>query len=260
MTDDTHIQEQEAPDDAMQAATGSAEPEAMQGEGSNEPDYLKERLGRQQKQHQKQIRALQSQIQQMQSGQSSPQPAMGGAMNAAPSINPMTGQPIAPGSLEDHIHQAVAAGLRAKDMEEQRVKNQQAAQHVQGQYDKLSKDLDSGSDKYDDFDDVVRDSNAPFTPAMRDAALLLPNSIDVLYTLGKNRDELNRIGGLHSLDQAKEMVKLSQALALGGGKKNMPQSPNPLGNVKSNPMTGSNKTDEKTPIGELRKRLKAGWK
>src|SRR2546427_7544711 len=36
--------------------------------------------------------------------------------------------------------------------------------HLLSKYDELQKHLDKTSDKYDDFDDVVRGNNTPFTP------------------------------------------------------------------------------------------------
>src|SRR6185369_15898284 len=92
--------------------------------------------------------------------------------------------------------------------------------HVQKQYHGLHKHLDEVADRYNDFDDVVRGEEAPFTAHMRDAALLLPHSGpgsagEVLYELGKNKSELERISKLHPIDQARELTMMSHALAKG---------------------------------------------
>jgi hypothetical protein len=166
-------------------------------------------------------------------------------------------------NVDAQIHKAVSYALQHKDMEERRAKDAERMQHVHRQYQELDKHLDNTSDKYDDFDDVVRGDHAPFTPHMRDAALMLPrkgngSAGEVLYKLGKNSSELERISKLHPLDQASEMVKLSHALISGG--ENTSSQSRPLGQIKSNPVTNSHTVTDKTPVSELRKRMKSGWK
>jgi hypothetical protein len=129
----------------------------------------------------------------------------------------------------------------------------------------MHKHLDKMSDKYDDFDEVVKGEDAPFTTHMATAAMLLPrtgagSAGEVLYKLGKNPEELKRIANLHPLDQASEMVKLSHALISGGEQKGSSNPSRPLGNIKSNPVTNSRDVTDKTPVSELRRRMKTGWK
>jgi len=157
--------------------------------------------------------------------------------------------------MDDQIQRAVAAAMRAKDEHESRAKEAEKAAHVHQQYQNLQDHLDATADKYDDFDDVVRGDKVPFTEAMRDASLLLDNPGDVLYKLGKNRPELERIAKLHPLDQAKEMVKLSVALMSGGGKSG--SAPRPIGQIKNTPVAPSQVNDN-TPASEIRARMKAG--
>lgn len=216
------------------------------------PDGVKARLGRQEKRHQKQIRDMQSQLQAMQE-------RMGQTTQTDPTpVNPYSHQPVVTGSEDERIHRAVTMALQAREMQEKKVEEQKRMARVQDGYRELQDHLDNASNKYDDFDDVVRSPNAAYTAHMRDAALLLPNAADVLYKLGKNPDELNRIAALHPLDQAKEMVKLSHALVNGGAK---PSNANarPIGQIKNNPVT-SHAVSETTPISDLRARMKAGWK
>jgi len=138
-------------------------------------------------------------------------------------------------------------------------------QHVHRKYQDLSSHLDHMADKYDDFDELVRGHDAPFTTQLRDAALVLPKSGpgsagEVLYKLGKNKEDLERISKLHPLDQVTEMVKLSHALISGSGNQGGNQTHRPLGNIKNNPVTNSGAVTEKTSVGELRKRMRSGWK
>lgn len=218
------------------------------------PFGLKKRLGMQEKRHQKEMRAMQAQLQAMQSHLGSQQQSP----DSSQAMNPYTNQPIQPGSVEDQIHRAVNMALQAKDQQEAKMKQAEKAAHVQKQYQNLQKNLDKGSDKYDDFDEVVRSPDVPFTDAMRDAALLIPNPEDVLYKLGKNQDELKRISNLHPLDQAKEIVQLSHALVAGNGGKTQ-QQPRPIGQIKNTPIA-SQMISDKTPVSEIRARMKASWK
>lgn len=214
------------------------------------PKFAKEKLGMQEKRHKKEMRKMQSQLDEIRAHLGSrPEP-----MNAPqPNVDPYSSQPN--GDLDSAV-------AKAMEMVEKKKKDAENAQHVQKQYQSLSDDLDNASDKYEDFDDVVKSPNVPFTNAMRDAALLLPNRTDVLYKLGKNPDELKRISQLPSIQQAQEMVKLAMGLMSGGDEKQAPQGVKTMGNIKSNPVSNSSQVNEKTSVSELRKRMKsgAGWK
>lgn len=171
------------------------------------------------------------------------------------------GNQVQPGSVDEQIHKAVSFALNHRDMEERKAKDAQNQQHVQKQYKELYKHLDNMGDKYDDFHDVVMGDDAQFTPAMRDYSMTLPkkgsgSAGEVLYNLGKNPSELERIAKLHPLDQAAEMSRLSHALISGGESKD--SQPRPLGQIKSNPVINSRSVTDKTSVGDLRQRMKSG--
>lgn len=224
----------------------------------DDPYGVKKRLGMQAKKHQREMRQVQEQLMRMQAhiehaGSQSPS-------NHANSY-PSPGQPNPPSmSEEEKIHHAVRYALGAKDHEEKQAEENRRQAHVQKSYARLHDELDKGSDKYEDFDEVVR-GDAPFSKHVRDALLLVDNPAEVAYRLGKNRDELERISRLHPLDQAREVNKLSFAL-MGGNNGKPASSPksNPLGSIKANPTSASAITD-KTPASVIRARMKAGtWK
>jgi hypothetical protein len=238
---------------------GALEGEPQESEAENsghtqDPLYVQKRLKQQKRAHEREIRDLHERINHMQSRDNAQQQYL---------QNPYTGQP-SPEGVDEQIHKAVSFALNHRDQEERKAKEMQSAAHLHKQYDGLQKHLDQTSDKYDDFEDVVRGDEANFTPHMRDAALLLPkngagSAGEVLYKLGKNPEDLNRIARLHPVDQAAEMIKLSHALINNGGEHKNSQS-RPLGNIKSNPVSISQSVTEKTPVSELRKRMRAGWK
>jgi predicted Zn-dependent protease len=223
----------------------------------DDPHGIKKRLGMQAKKHQREMRAMQEQLQYVHSmlGQNQPQQQ---DHYSSP------GQPNPPAMSEDErIQTAVRYALGMKDQEERKAKDAEKHAHIQKQYQRLSNEFDKASDKYEDFEDVVRGDDVPFTPHVRDAMLLIDNAADVAYRLGKNRDELERISRLHPLDQAREVNKLSFALMNGnaGKPQNAIQKTNPMGNVKPNPAYNSNAVTDKTPPSEIRARMKSGtWK
>lgn len=251
--------------DSLGEPEGSAESidtshEPSGGQGANDPLYVQKRLKQQKRAHDRELRALHAKIETM---QQSNQPTNN--QNMSQPMNPYDPNANAnanvSGNMAEHIHNAVNSVLQHKEMEERKVKEAERQAHVQKQYQDLNKHLDHVSDKYDDFDDLVRGDDAPFTNHMRDAALLLPHTGagsagEVLYKLGQNRPELERIKHLHPLDQARELNKLSHALASGGESKG--DHSRPLGNIKSNPVVNSHAITDKTPTSDIRARMKAG--
>lgn len=219
-----------------------------------------ERLKKKTRQQERDIQELHARIAEMQSqfqpNQSMQQPQQ----SPLDSGNPMQ-QPQQQGAGNmDMIQQAVSYALQQKEMEERRAKESEAQKHIVKQYHDLNKHLDTTADKYDDFDEVVR-GEAPFTAAMRDIALTLPkkgagSAGEVLYRLGKNPEELSRIAKLHPVDQAAELIALSHALISGGEQKQ--SQPRPLGQIKNNPVVNSVGVTEKTPVSDIRSRMKQG--
>lgn len=248
----------------MSQDTGSSQEEGEHGEGESQlPQFAKERIGKLQKRHTKEMRGLSSKVQDL---EAQLQSMMSNRSSASdyPEQSDM-GFQSNPSSEDDRIQRAVHMALSHQKMQEQKAREAQSAAHVHKQYQNLQDSLDEASSKYEDFDDVVRSDNAPFTPTMRDAALLLPKHLqaDVLYKLGKNPEELQRIKDLHPIDQTKEMVRLSIALSAGNGKSDAPNttSVKTIGQVKNTPVTNRN-VSEATPVSEIRRRMRDrnGWK
>ena len=229
----------------------------------DDPYGIKKRLGMQAKKHQREMRNMQEQMMRMQSQLSNADSANPQLHNPNSNSYPSPGQPTPPGmSEEEKIHQAVRYALGAKEHEERKAKEAEHQSHVHKQYQRLNDEFDKASEKYDDFDDVVRADHVPFTPHVRDALLLVDNPSEVAYRLGKNKSELERISRLHPLDQAKEVNRLSFSLMNGNtGKASSPSKVNPLGNIKVNPVGSSHAVTDKTPPSKIRARMKAGtWK
>jgi len=208
-------------------------------------------------------RALEREVRELQARTADMQSRMPEQMSQQQQMNPYDGQGQ-PSGIDEQIHKAVSYALQHKENEEAKAKMAAQAMHVQKQYEGLHDHLDRMSDKYDDFDDVVRGQDVPITPHMRDASLFLPqegpgSAGEVLYKLAKNKPELERISRLHPLEQARELNKLSRSLEIGGNKGTAPPQ-RTLGNIKNNPVSNSATITDKTPPSELRRMMKAGGK
>lgn len=214
-----------------------------------DPYKIKKRLGQQAKKHEREMAAMREHLGYLQSQIGNNQPEN---VSSYASI----GQP--PDAEEARIQHAVRLALHAKDAEEQRAREAESHRHVQRQYQRLEDELDKGASKYDDFDDVVRAHDVPFSPAIREALLIVDNPAEVAYKLGKNRDELQRISRLHPLEQAREVHKLSKGL-MNDGIKGPNSMVKPMGQIKSNPAsTSAGQITDKTPTSVIRARMKAG--
>lgn len=244
--------------EAVNASLGLGENAEKSSESEHDelPEAAKKRLGMQEKRHKKEMRRMQQQLDEVRQHLGSRPEPMNSPENG---MNPYSSQPEA-GSMDETVYKAVARAMELQKMQEQKAREAEKMQHVQKSYKALQDNLDNASGKYDDFDDIVKSEDAPYTDAMRDAALLIENAPDVLYHLGKDKEKLKRISELHPLEQAKEVIKLSVALMSGnGGKAGSSTHAKPLGQVKNNPVT-SNSVNETTSVGELRKRMKDGGK
>lgn len=231
--------------------------ESVGSQKEGDPLYVQKRLKQQKRAHDREMRAMEARMAEL---QSQIQPNQNQSYDANPNVQPGGFQS---GGTDDAIRKAVSFALQQKDLEEQKAKNAQSQAHIAKQYQDLQRHLDQTADKYDDFDDLVRSDSAPFTAHMRDAALMLPKkgpgaAGEVLYKLGQNPEELNRIAKLHPVDQAAEMVKLSHALISGGDNKGAMSNTRPLGQVKANPATNSVGVTEKTSPATIRALMKAG--
>ncbi len=132
------------------------------------------------------------------------------------------------------------AAARAKHESEKAIKAHQDKQRSETwkqQQERLSKDWDSktdrGTDKYDDFQDVVGDikPTAPWAIAVMEA----DNGEDIAYHLGKNIKEAERIASLSPTAQIREIGKLEAKLAAEPAKPKTPsKAPAPI-----NPVTGT---------------------
>lgn len=98
-----------------------------------------------------------------------------------------------------------------------------------------------GREIHSDFDEVVRNDALAVTESMASAAIEADNSADVLYFLGKNPTEAERISRIQSpVAQALEIGKLSHRLSI--PKKQQSSAPPPV-----KPLRGATGKFQKSP-------------
>lgn len=239
---------------------GSETNKEAQKDNNSDPLYVQKRLKQAERKHAREMRELMSQNQ-----------ALMQHLNSF--TNQTSQEPVydSHGDVDGQIQKAVSYALNYRDMQEQKQREAENARHIERQHHDLDRHLDNMSNKYDDFDEIVRGNDVPFTHEMRTAALLLPKSGsgsagEVLYKLGKNREDLSRISKLHPVDQARELVNLSHAMI--AGKQETPkasyQHNRPMESIKTNPLSNPNSISEKTSVSEIRRQMKegrkAGWR
>jgi hypothetical protein len=225
-----------------------------------DPYGVKKRLGMQAKRHQREMRMLHDKIAALEghisSGAQQPTHQSEQAYSSPGQPSPITG------GEEERIQRAVRFALEAKEADNRKRQDQANQAYVNEQYKKLSSALDNGSEKYDDFDDVVKGDNVPFTRAIRDMLMFVKDPAEVAYRLGKNPEELSRISKLHPLDQAREVYNLSVALMNGDHEKaSTATSPRaaPISNIKANPV--SSRDSNNMSVSGIRSRMRTGaWK
>jgi hypothetical protein len=225
------------------------------------PEFAKKRLGMQEKRHKKELRKLQQQLDEVRAHIGSrPEPQYSPEDGMDP-YNAQTNH----GDLNNQVHAAVLKALRYKEEQEGKAKQEEMMRHAHKRYQEFSDHLDNASTEYEDFDDVIKSDDAPYTGVMRDMAMILHgipgiDSAKTLYHLGKDREKLGQLSKLHPVDQAKEVVKIAIALMNSGGKQaKSSQDSRPLGQIKNNPITSTN-VNENTSVSDLRKRMKEGGK
>lgn len=162
---------------------------------------------------------------------------------------------------QSRIRAAVQMALDEQKKQQEAAKAQAAQQKLEMEYSKLQERLRGGSSKYEDFEQVVMSSDAPFSSSIRDALLLVPNPVEVAYALGKDREKLMKLKELDPLEQVREVTLLShaKASASGGKESNKRGSDDIMGELRPNPARTSDSFDptSKDAVSQIRNRIRS---
>ena len=96
---------------------------------------------------------------------------------------------------------------------EELLTQREAARQQQAMLEQYHDREETARDKYDDFDQVAYNPNLPVTEYMAQSIQASDVGPDVLYWLGSNPKEADRIARLHPILQAKEIGKIEASLS-----------------------------------------------
>lgn len=124
-------------------------------------------------------------------------------------------------ALEAQLNQKPLEGEDGKQLSQadvDRIAEQKAKQIAAQQSfnQKCNATAEAGKDKYNDFDDAIAilGQVGLSSPQFLDIATDLPNSHEILYHLGKNPDEAERLLNLTPTKQAMELARLEAKLSV----------------------------------------------
>ena len=104
--------------------------------------------------------------------------------------------------------------LKAAEGKEKKVKEDTEEKSVVDEvYEVMDQMIETGREKYDDFDAVAMDKDLMITTAMTELILESEISADIMYYLGQNPDEAAEIAKLTPLKIAKRFVEIELKLA-----------------------------------------------
>lgn len=104
-------------------------------------------------------------------------------------------------------------------------------QHAETVRSSFSSKVDAAREKYEDFDSVAFDESLPVTQFMTQAIVETDNGADILYHLGNNPKEAQRIASLSPIAQAREIGRLEMKLSQTPVKPKTSSAPAPINPV-----------------------------
>ncbi len=117
---------------------------------------------------------------------------------------------LAPEQFETYEDYAEALAERKA---EELLRQRETKQQQQALLEQYHEREETARDKYDDFDQVAYNPNLPVTEAMAQSIQASDIGPDVLYFLGSNPKEADRIARLSPILQAKEIGKIEASLS-----------------------------------------------
>ena len=224
----------------------SAEGVADQEKSGELPEDFKGRLAREKRKNEKDTSLLRNQVNQL----SQTVQALLNIHNAPPQSQDSS---AISSEGDDEVSKKVQSELKKIIV---KANEEKTAQEINSRVSKVYKDMDTAYEKYPDFDEIRSDPNLFFPKPLLDlVALSTKNPIDVIYRLGKNQDELNRIANLHPALQSGEIAQISaEILANAPAKgKEISKAPPPANALANNPAANSGRIKENATVDELRK-------
>lgn len=214
------------------------------------PPYAKAKLGKMEKRHQRKVDELHSRIAELEG-------RMMGTQQSAP---PSYADNGVESSEDERIRRAVTMALSHQENEKAQEAHRQNQQYVSQHYQDFARNLEDAADDIDDFEEVTGQHKNLYTPEMATVASIMPPKLaaKVLYHLGKNPEELQRINSAHPLKQGREMMNLLLSLHAGESAKNVKSSDDGIfSSMKTNSSVSSSNRNG-GDIASMKRRMREG--
>lgn len=212
------------------------------------PRGIKARLGRERKKYESEINALRSELEKAKHYQASTHPQdyqYQNQYNQGYEQQPqgdlqynqdgmiydsLSGQYVDPnseiGRYALYMNQVQQNQSRLAQEQQAKAEQERKSRDLQELNNSFEKSVESALERYDDYENVITGAN--FSDSILDASRIVPNAGDLLYRLGKNPKELERISRLSPYMQAQELMKHSMAMAANSNLSKAPPPAKPV--------------------------------
>ena len=209
------------------------------------PKWVKKRLQRERRKHERELNDLKLQNEQYMSTVGNNNAYFDQATQIQ---DPYTGNIVAKDSVEGQVVVKLQQLSQVQEEQEKQTKVQQAQEN-------FKRRLEKGYDKFDDFREVV--DNSGVTMPMLEAAYESENPDELLYNLAKYKpEEIDRISKLSPGRQFREMVLLENEMKQSTKKKIVKEVPEPPSKIKGSGSSAIVDEDDLTFEQLLRKARK----
>lgn len=243
-------EETEQPNEELETGTAPEDEnvgdESVDAQQNEMPGWVKKRLGRQQKKHDRERQDLQAQIGQLQQTITNPQVLQQVLNNTNQSA---ASQPNAvDNSTESIVRRVMQEAEEQKNLYSEQYQQQQTQVYQNAKSQSLDNDLDELYDKYDDLEDLM---SGKFTNPMIEAAKMVPHSARVLASIARSSGLAKKISQLHPYEMMHAMIEQSNKIASGVRQKTVTDAPDPKSDARGSGGSSFNKNIRKMSQAEV---------
>lgn len=155
--------------------------------------------------------------------------------------------PINPPDVNDFDNAQAYAEALAERKAQELLDRRETAKQQAALLDVYHEKEEDARTRYDDFEQVAYNPNLPVTDVMAQTIQASDNGPDVIYWLGSNPKEANRIASLPPILQAREIGKIEVKLASNPPVKKTSNAPAPIAPIANSRSSGASSFDTTDP-------------
>lgn len=253
---ETQAEETEQQNEELEAGTAPEDEnvgdDSVEAQQNEKVGWVKKRLSRQQKKHDKERQELQAQIGQLQQAITNPQVLQQVLNNAnqGAQAQPTDGfQQPADTSTESIVRRVMQEAEEQKNLYSAQYQQQQAQVYQDAKSQSLDSDLEELYDKNDDLEELM--IGTAFTSPMIEAAKMVPNGAKVLARIARSGDLAQKISRLQPYEMMHAMIEQSNKVATGVRQKTVSDAPEPKADARGSGGSSFNKSIRKMSQAEV---------